>query len=86
MASGGVSGAFFHPQAPDRPRMTTELGELIQRMAAEKATWRAPRIHGEMFKLSLEVSECSVSRYLWFFSGEPIDFNCSDTVPIFMRM
>src|SRR5713226_9520306 len=69
-------GRFLSPPGPDRPRMTTELGELIQRMAAENPTWRAPRIHGEMLKLGLEVSECTVSRYLRFFSGEPIDFNC----------
>jgi transposase InsO family protein len=44
--------------------MTTELRELIQRMAAENPTWGAPRIHGEMLKLGLEVSERTVSRYL----------------------
>jgi hypothetical protein len=33
-------------------------------MAAENGTWGAPRIHGELLKLSVAVSERTVSRYL----------------------
>ncbi len=33
-------------------------------MAAENPTWGAPRIHGEIQKLGLEVSERTVSRYM----------------------
>jgi len=33
-------------------------------MVLENATWGAPRIHGELLKLGLDVSERTVSRYL----------------------
>ena len=33
-------------------------------MATENPTWGAPRIHGELRMLGLEVSERTVSRYL----------------------
>jgi hypothetical protein len=36
----------------------------IHSMAKENPTWGAPRIHGELMKLGLEISERTVSRYL----------------------
>jgi hypothetical protein len=33
-------------------------------MAKENPTWGSPRIHGELLKLGLEISERTVSRYL----------------------
>jgi hypothetical protein len=47
-----------------RPRISSELRELIARMAKENPTWGAPRIHGELLKLGFEVSERTVSRYV----------------------
>src|SRR5262249_41389492 len=49
---------------PGQPRITSELRQLIQRMANENPLWGAPRIHGELLKLGFEVSERTVSRYL----------------------
>ena len=49
---------------PGRPRVDTEVRALIRRMAAENHLWGAPRIHGELLKLGLAVSERTVSRYL----------------------
>jgi len=40
------------------------MGTLIRRMAAENSDWGAPKIHGELLKLGLEVSERTVARYL----------------------
>jgi hypothetical protein len=37
---------------------------LIRRMAEENPGWGGPRIHGELLKLDLDVSERTVSRYL----------------------
>ena len=47
-----------------RPRISSELRQLIERMAKENPTWGAPRIHGELLKLGFEISERTVSRYL----------------------
>ena len=49
---------------PGRPRIEPQLRSLIQRMAMENGLWGAPRIHGELLKLGLIVSERTVSRYL----------------------
>ena len=45
-----------------RPSTTAEIRALVRRMAAENPTWGAPRIHGEILMLGLEVSERTVSR------------------------
>ena len=46
-----------------RPPLPREVRALIRRMASENS-WGAPRIHGELLRLGIEVSERSVSRYL----------------------
>ena len=48
---------------PGRPRTDQELRELIARLVKENR-WGAPRIHGELLKLGLRVSERTVSRYV----------------------
>jgi putative transposase len=47
-----------------RPVIGKEIRELIQTMARANPLWRAPRIHGELLKLGIEVSERTVSRIL----------------------
>src|SRR5262249_41583004 len=42
----------------------SEVRALIQRMAAANPFWGAPRIHGELLKLGLEISERTVSRLM----------------------
>ncbi len=49
---------------PGRPRIDLQLRKLIGRMATENCLWGAPRIHGELLKLGIIVSERTVSRYL----------------------
>jgi hypothetical protein len=49
---------------PGRPPIDSEIRALIRRMAGENRLWGAPRIHGELLKLGLDVSERTVSRYL----------------------
>lgn len=49
---------------PGRPPVSPEVGALIRTMALSNPLWRAPRIHGELQKLGIEVSERTVSRVL----------------------
>jgi len=49
---------------PGRPRIDSQVRDLIQRLADENRLWGAPRIHGELLKLGVVVSERTVSRYL----------------------
>ena len=47
-----------------RRRTTKEVRELIFRMVVENPTWGAPRIHGELRMLGLELSERTISRWM----------------------
>jgi transposase InsO family protein len=47
-----------------RPRVDPEIRALIARMAAANLLWGAPRIHGELLKLGLDVAERTVSRLM----------------------
>ena len=47
---------------PGRPRISKEIRELIQRMSRENPLWDAPRIHGELLKLGIDVSQATVTR------------------------
>ena len=47
-----------------RPAVGTELRELIRRMSRANPLWGAPRIHGELLKLGLMVSQATVSKYI----------------------
>ena len=47
-----------------RPGVSPEIRDLIRKMAAANPLWGAPRIHGELLKLGIEVSERTVSRLL----------------------
>jgi hypothetical protein len=49
---------------PGRPRIDSTCRDLIRRLAAENHLWGAPRIHGELLKVGIAVSERTVSRYL----------------------
>ena len=46
-----------------RPAIDPEVRKLIKRMATANL-WGAPRIHGELLKLGIEISEATVSKYL----------------------
>ena len=47
-----------------RPQIDPELRELIRRMSVENPLWGAPRIHGELLKLGVEVPQSSVAKYM----------------------
>src|SRR5215467_5073758 len=45
-----------------RPTLPREVRDLIDRMCRENPTWGAPRIHGELLKLGINVGESSVTK------------------------
>jgi putative transposase len=47
-----------------RPGIRREVIDLIRSMDKANPTWGAPRIHGELLKLGIEVAESTVSKYL----------------------
>jgi len=53
-----------HRAPVGRKRIGIEQRELIFRIVAENPTWGAPRIHGELTMLGLDVSERTVLRWM----------------------
>jgi putative transposase len=49
---------------PGRPIISPEVRALIRKMCRENPSWGAPRIHGELLKLGINVGESSVSKYM----------------------
>src|SRR5213594_4037641 len=47
-----------------RPPISAETAALIKRMAVTNPLWGAPRIHGELLKLGIDLAERTVSRLL----------------------
>jgi putative transposase len=47
-----------------RPVIAREVRDLIRRMCGENPGWGAPRIHGELRKLGIDIGESSVSKYI----------------------
>jgi putative transposase len=56
---------------PGRPKTSTEIRDLIRRMSLTNPLWGAPRIHGELLKLGIEVSQATVGRYLQWRPKDP---------------
>ena len=46
---------------PGRPRLEAEVKTLVLKLSSANPLWGAPRIHGELLKLGIEISERSVS-------------------------
>lgn len=49
---------------PGRPAIDAALCKLIREMQASNIGWGAPRIHGELLKLGIEVSQATISKYM----------------------
>jgi hypothetical protein len=54
-----------------RPRVPLEIRKLIQDMSLANPFWGAPRIHGELLKLGIEVGQTSVAKYMAWRRGGP---------------
>jgi hypothetical protein len=49
---------------PGRLVISREVRDLIRKMCRENSTCGAPRIHGELLKLGIDIGESSVSKYI----------------------
>ncbi len=47
-----------------RPKIDPEVRQLIRTMSRENIGWGAPRIHGELSMLGIEVSQATVAKYM----------------------
>jgi len=49
---------------PGRPGVFPEIRELIRNMCRANPLWGAPRVHGELAKLGISISQAAVSKYM----------------------
>jgi hypothetical protein len=54
-----------------RPKIDREIRDLIRRLSKENPLWGAPRIHGELLMLGIEVAQSTVARYMTRRQGPP---------------
>jgi hypothetical protein len=47
-----------------RPTVAPEIRKLIREMSIANPLWGAPRIHGELLKLGIEIGQTSVAKYM----------------------
>jgi hypothetical protein len=46
------------------PKIQKETRDLIRRISSENHLWDAPRIHGELLMLGIEVAQSTVAKYM----------------------
>jgi putative transposase len=49
---------------PGRTEVSAEVRDLIRDMSMANPLWGAPRIHGELLKLGIDLSETTVAKYI----------------------
>ncbi len=54
-----------------RARIDREIRDLIRRMSKQNPPWGAPRIHGELLMLRIEIAQSTVARYMARRQGSP---------------
>ena len=55
---------LWRSRRPGRPKTGAEIRDLIRRMSRANPLWGAPRIHGELLKLGIKVSQATVGRWM----------------------
>ena len=54
-----------------RPAVPLEVRRLIRQMSIDNPLWGAPRVHGELLKLGIEIGQTSVAKYMARRRGPP---------------
>ncbi len=58
-------------RCPGRPKISREIRDLIREVSLANRLWGAPRIHGELLKLGIDVSQTTVAKYMAKRRGPP---------------
>lgn len=59
--------AFWHWKSRSRsgrPTISADIRKLIRQMSLDNHLWGAPRIHGELLELGIDVSQATVAKYM----------------------
>src|SRR5215472_7548990 len=47
-----------------RPAVPADIRDLIQKISHDNPLWGAPRIHGELLKLGIDIAQSTVAKYI----------------------
>ena len=48
----------------DRPAVPADIRDLIRTISHDNPLWGAPRIHGELLKLGIDIAQSTVAKYM----------------------
>ena len=54
-----------------RPAVPADIRDLVRTMSRDNPLWGAPRIHGELLKLGIEIAQSTVAKYMARRRGPP---------------
>ena len=67
-----------------RPAIPADVRDLVRRMSRDNPLWGAPRIHGELLKLGIDIAQSTVAKYMPRRRGPPSpagEPSCATTPP-----
>jgi hypothetical protein len=71
----------------NRARIDPEIRDFIRRMSTANPLWGAPRIHGELLKLGINISQATVGRWMpWRSPPRPGGAFCATTFQTLQRL
>ena len=54
-----------------RPAVPADIRDLVRTMSRDNPLWGAPRIHGELLKLGIDIAQSTVAKYMLRRHGPP---------------
>ena len=54
-----------------RPEVPSEIRDLVRTISQDNPLWGAPRIHGELLKLGIDIAQSTVAKYMCRRRGPP---------------
>ena len=64
-------GAGSRGSGSGRPALSADVRSLVRQISRENPLWGAPRIHGELLKLGIEIAQSTVAKYMVRRRGPP---------------